>query len=93
MTTTGAARTSAAAATTSSSTSGDLAIVSYALTLEYLESQFYAKVISSGLFHGSTLPVGYPELRLGRPASPGGARAEMGQSCGRDWAHAMYWLT
>ena len=34
---------------------GDLAIVNYALTLEYLESQFYAKVISSGLFKGATL--------------------------------------
>jgi hypothetical protein len=39
----------------SSATSGDLAIVNYALTLEYLESQFYAKVISSGLFKGSVL--------------------------------------
>jgi hypothetical protein len=34
---------------------GDLAIVNYALTLEYLESQFYAKVVRSGLFHGATL--------------------------------------
>jgi rubrerythrin len=32
-----------------------LAIVNYALTLEYLESQFYAKVIKSGLFKGATL--------------------------------------
>jgi Ferritin-like domain len=43
---------------TSSSTAamtGDLAIVNYALTLEYLESQFYAKVASSGLFKGATL--------------------------------------
>jgi hypothetical protein len=39
----------------STSASGDLAIVNYALTLEYLESQFYAKVVQSGLFHGSTL--------------------------------------
>jgi hypothetical protein len=39
----------------STSASGDLAIVNYALTLEYLESQFYAKVVGSGLFHGSTL--------------------------------------
>lgn len=37
--------------------SGDLAIVNYALTLEYLESQFYRKVIASGLFHGKTLSV------------------------------------
>ena len=37
--------------------SGDLAIVNYALTLEYLESQFYRKVIASGLFSGKTLSV------------------------------------
>jgi hypothetical protein len=35
----------------------DLSIVNYALTLEYLESQFYAKVISSGLFHGKDLSI------------------------------------
>ena len=38
-----------------SASSGDLAIVNYALTLEYLESQFYAKVIASGLFKGAVL--------------------------------------
>jgi hypothetical protein len=48
------------AATTATSTSsaaatGDLAIVNYALTLEYLEDQFYDKVIASGLFKGSVL--------------------------------------
>jgi rubrerythrin len=52
---------SASSSTTSSATaaasSGDLAIVNYALTLEYLESQFYAKVISSGLFKGTVLSV------------------------------------
>lgn len=52
--------TSSAAATTSSSATaaantGDLAIVNYALTLEYLESEFYAKVAKSGLFKGATL--------------------------------------
>jgi hypothetical protein len=56
-----AASTSAAAGTSSAagsaSGSGDLAIVNYALTLEYLESQFYAKVIKSGLFHGANLSV------------------------------------
>jgi hypothetical protein len=60
-----AATTSSAAAgtsTTSSATSmasssGDLAIVNYALTLEYLESQFYADVVKSGLFHGKDLSV------------------------------------
>jgi hypothetical protein len=49
---TGSSTTSTAS---SSGSSGDLKIVNYALTLEYLEAQFYAKVISSGLFHGSTL--------------------------------------
>jgi len=47
----------AAASTGSSSTGngagGDLAIVNYALTLEYLEAEFYDKVLSSGLFSGS----------------------------------------
>jgi Ferritin-like domain len=57
-----AATNSAAAAGTSSASSssggsGDLAIVNYALTLEYLESQFYAKVVKSGLFHGKDLAV------------------------------------
>jgi len=55
---------SSSSETTSQSTSGssnngtmngDLAIVNYALTLEYLESEFYAKVVSSGLFKGATL--------------------------------------
>jgi Ferritin-like domain len=49
------ASSSAVAATPASSSGGDLAIVNYALTLEYLESQFYAKVVRSGLFHGATL--------------------------------------
>jgi hypothetical protein len=47
----------ATSTSTSTSASGDLAIVNYALTLEYLESQFYAKVIKSGLFSGKTLSV------------------------------------
>ena len=33
----------------------DLGIVNYALTLEYLEAQFYDEVVKSGLFHGTTL--------------------------------------
>jgi hypothetical protein len=55
--------TAAASATSASSTSSpsaggdDLAIVNYALTLEYLESQFYRKVIASGLFSGQNLSV------------------------------------
>lgn len=35
--------------------SGDLAIVNYALTLEYLETAFYADVAASGLFKGAQL--------------------------------------
>jgi hypothetical protein len=67
-----------------SSMNGDLAIVNYALTLEYLESEFYAKVISSGLFKGATLSTlktfGHEEdehvtalkgvaMKLGKPAA------------------------
>jgi hypothetical protein len=47
---------STGAASTPSTTpgsSGDLRIVNYALTLEYLEAEFYDKVIASGLFSGS----------------------------------------
>jgi hypothetical protein len=45
-----------APATTASATSstGDVAIANYALTLEYLETEFYEKVIASGLFMGKT---------------------------------------
>jgi hypothetical protein len=45
----------ATAAPAASSSGGDLGIVNYALTLEYLESQFYDKVGASGLFHGAVL--------------------------------------
>lgn len=34
---------------------GDLGILNYALTLEYLETAFYAAVVKSGLFKGSDL--------------------------------------
>ena len=50
--------TAAAPASTSSTSSastgamGDVAILNYALTLEYLETEFYAKVVASGLFNG-----------------------------------------
>lgn len=38
--------------TMATSESGDVAILNYALTLEYLETQFYAKVVAAGLFNG-----------------------------------------
>lgn len=54
-----AATTTAPAKTTGTTTAaaaaGDLEIVNYALTLEYLEADFYAKVIESGLFSGASL--------------------------------------
>jgi hypothetical protein len=50
----GSGSTTGGASTTKSS-SGDLGIVNYALTLEYLEAQFYDKVIASHLFSGSVL--------------------------------------
>jgi rubrerythrin len=49
------ASTAAATASTSSTTAanaGDLAILNYALTLEYLETGFYEKVVASGFFTG-----------------------------------------
>ena len=54
-----ASTTAPAAATTTKTTpadmSGDIAILNYALTLEYLEADFYAKVIASGLLKGGEL--------------------------------------
>jgi hypothetical protein len=49
------ATTAAAPATTSSSSAntGDIGILNYALTLEYLETEFYAKVIEAKLFSGA----------------------------------------
>jgi rubrerythrin len=49
------ATTAAAPATTTSSASAsnDVGILNYALTLEYLESEFYSKVIAANLFSGS----------------------------------------
>jgi hypothetical protein len=52
-----AATSSSTASATPAGGSGDLAIVNYALTLEYLEAQFYDKVVASGLFSGQNLSV------------------------------------
>jgi len=38
--------------TASTSSRGDIGILNYALTLEYLEREFYAKVIAAGLYSG-----------------------------------------
>lgn len=53
-TSTGAAA-AAGADTTSSGEDGDIAIVNYALTLEYLEAQFYKEAIDTGFFKGKQL--------------------------------------
>jgi rubrerythrin len=42
----------ASTATTASSTTGDIGILNYALTLEYLETEFYSKVVAAGFFKG-----------------------------------------
>ena len=48
-----ASTSSATSTTASTSATGDLAILNYALTLEYLETEFYKKVVAAKLFNGS----------------------------------------
>jgi rubrerythrin len=47
-----ATKAAATGASTTSTNKGDVAILNYALTLEYLETEFYAKVIAAKLFSG-----------------------------------------
>jgi rubrerythrin len=49
---TAAAPAATTTTTSEASDSGDLAILNYALTLEYLETAFYGKVVSAALFTG-----------------------------------------
>jgi len=51
-TTSTTAPTAAATSTSASATMTDIGILNYALTLEYLEREFYKKVIAAGLFTG-----------------------------------------
>jgi hypothetical protein len=50
-----AATTTAAATAAGGSVEGDIKIVNYALTLEYLEAAFYKDVVASRLFKGAQL--------------------------------------
>jgi rubrerythrin len=46
-------QSTAAAGSDADGTAGDIDVLNYALTLEYLEAGFYAKVVDSGLLKGS----------------------------------------
>ncbi|HSS32030.1 MAG TPA: ferritin-like domain-containing protein [Solirubrobacterales bacterium] len=51
------AKSGAGASETEQFGKGDIGILNYALTLEYLETAFYADVVKSGLFKGADLAV------------------------------------
>jgi rubrerythrin len=77
------ASTAAATATTSTaskSNSGDVAILNYALTLEYLEREFYVKVVASGFFSGKvgTLIKGFGEQEATHVEALKGAVEKLG---------------
>jgi rubrerythrin len=55
MTTTGTTSMSGGKSETAEFGKGDVGILNYALTLEYLETAFYADVVKSGLFKGADL--------------------------------------
>jgi hypothetical protein len=55
MTTTTSTGAAAGGSAEMASEDGDLSILNYALTLEYVEADFYAKVAASGLFKGAQL--------------------------------------
>jgi rubrerythrin len=52
-TATSASAPASTATTSSSGSTGDIGILNYALTLEYLETEFYSKVIAAKLFSGA----------------------------------------
>ncbi|MDX6634934.1 MAG: hypothetical protein QOF06_1137 [Solirubrobacterales bacterium] len=54
-TTTTSMKSSTGAGETAEFGKGDIGILNYALTLEYLETAFYADVVKSGLFEGADL--------------------------------------
>jgi rubrerythrin len=54
-TTTTSMQSSTGAGETAEFGKGDIGILNYALTLEYLETAFYAEVVKSGLFEGAEL--------------------------------------
>ncbi|HEY0517054.1 MAG TPA: ferritin-like domain-containing protein [Solirubrobacteraceae bacterium] len=52
--TTAASGASPTSSSSTAATGGDVSIANYALTLEYLETEFYEKVVSSGFFSGKS---------------------------------------